>query len=216
MKKMIPLLVAAIAVASSSLAQAQQTGPFPGFYAGLSIGQSKGTNVSEGEVNDFLRQQGYTNVFTSADKKDTTYRVTGGYQFNPNVAVELLYTDIGTFGTRSTVTGGTVNADYKAKGFGVDLVLSAPMTEQFSVFGRVGAIQAKTEASFSSSGTVGLGFAQGSKNKTGQHYGLGLQYALSREIAVRAEVERFRKLGDDSTGGELQADAYTVGVIFRF
>jgi len=214
MKKSIYSIAIVAAIAGTGMAQAQQTSP--GFYAGVAVGQSKATNVSEGDVNDFLRQQGYSNVSTSADKKDSTYRLTGGYQFNQNVAIELLYTDIGNFGTRTTVTGGTVNADYKAKGFGIDLVLSAPVTEQFSVFGRLGAIQAKTEASFSSTGVVGLNFLQGNKNKTGHHFGLGLQYGLSKEIALRGEVERFRKLGDDSTGGELQADAINVGVIFRF
>lgn len=214
MKKSIISLAALAIVASAGAAHAQQNGS--GFYAGVAIGQSKATNVTEGDINDFLRRNGYLNPTTSADRKDTTYRFTGGYQFNPNVAVEAIYTDIGSFGTRSSVTGGSVNADYNAKGFGIDLVLSAPMTEQFSVYGRLGAIQAKTEAAFSSTGTVGLSFAQGSKTKTGQHYGLGLQYNLSRELAVRGEVERFRKLGDASTGGELEADAVNVGVIFRF
>jgi hypothetical protein len=43
-----------------------------------------------------------------------------------------------------------------------------------------------------------------------------MQFSLNRQVSLRAEVERFRKLGDDSTGGELQADAYLLGAIFRF
>ena len=68
---------------------------------------------------------------------------------------------------------GTVNADYKAKGYGLDLVLSAPMTQAFSVHGRVGIINAKTEATFNSSGSVALLYNRGSKSKTGQHYDMG-------------------------------------------
>lgn len=199
-------------LAFAGAAQAQQSG----FYVGVGIGQSKGTNVDANDVSNFLREKGYTNVATSADDRDTSYRLTGGYSFNSAVAVEALYTDIGRFGTRSTVNNGTVSADYRAKGYGVDLVLSAPMNDQFSVFGRVGVLQAKTEADFRATGVVVLNAGRGSSTKTGQHYGLGLQFNLSKEVALRAEVERFRKLGDDSTGGELQADAYSLGAIFRF
>jgi opacity protein-like surface antigen len=98
----------------------------------------------------------------------------------------------------------------------VDLVLSAPMSQVFSVYGRLGVMQAKTEAAFSSGGSIGLLANRGSKNKTGQHYGLGLQYELNPSLALRGEVETYRKLGDDSTGGELKVDVLSVGAIFRF
>jgi OOP family OmpA-OmpF porin len=208
----VAVLAAAAAWAAAGTAQAQQTG----FYVGAGVGQSKGTNVDANDVSNFLRDKGYTNPSSTADDRDTSYRLTAGYSLNPAVAVEAIYADIGRFGTRSTVTNGTVSADYKAKGYGVDLVLSAPMSEQFSVFGRVGVLQAKTEADFRSSGVVVLNAGRGSTTKTAQHYGLGLQFNLTKAVALRAEVERFRKLGDDSTGGELQADAYSLGAIFRF
>ena len=74
----------------------------------------------------------------------------------------------------------------------------------------------KTEATFSSGGSIGLLANRGSKNKTGQHYGLGLQYELNPSLALRGEVETYRKIGDDSTGGELKVDVLSVGAIFRF
>jgi OOP family OmpA-OmpF porin len=199
-------------LAFAGAAQAQQTG----FYVGVGLGQSKGTNVDANDVSNFLREKGYTNASSTADDRDKNYRITGGYSFNPAVAVEAIYTDIGRFGTRSTVTNGSVSADYRAKGYGVDLVLSAPLNEQFSVFGRVGVLQARTDADFRATGVVVLNGSRGSTTKTGQHYGLGMQFSLNRQVSLRAEVERFRKLGDDSTGGELQADAYLLGAIFRF
>ena len=133
--------------------------------------------------------------------------------------MEGFYTDLGKYNTRTNVVTpfpGTVNADYKAKGYGVDLVLSAPMTQEFSVYGRLGVLQAKTEANFSSTGSVLLVTNRGSKNKTGQHFGVGLQYDLNPALALRAEVETYRKLGDDSTGGELKVDVLSLGAIFRF
>jgi OOP family OmpA-OmpF porin len=215
MKKVLGIAAVALAVSAASAVHAQSMTPW---YGGVSAGSTK-SNVNPGEVNDYLRSLGYGFPSTTADDKDTTYRFMLGYRFSPAVSLEGFYADLGKYNTRTTVTApfvGSVNADYKAKGYGVDLVLSAPMSQVFSVYGRLGVMQAKTEAAFSSGGSIGLLANRGSKNKTGQHYGLGLQYELNPSLALRGEVETYRKLGDDSTGGELKVDVLSVGAIFRF
>ena len=207
-------LLAASAVGSVH-AQSQSTTPW---YGGVSLGQSR-SNVSASDVNDYLRSLSFGSPSTSAADKDKAYKFLLGYRFSPAVSLEGFYADLGKYNTRSSVTNpfvGTVNADYKAKGYGVDVVLSAPMTQEFSIYGRLGVIQAKTEATFNSSGSVGLLFNRGSKNKTGQHYGVGLQYDINPALGLRGEVETYRKLGDDSTGGELKVDVISLGAIFRF
>ena len=214
MRTTLSIVAAVLAVSATATAHAQSTS----WYGGVSLGQSK-SNVSAGEVTDFLRSLGYGSPSTSADDKDQTYKFLLGYRFSPNVAIEGFYADLGKYGTRSTVTtptAGSVSADYKAKGYGVDVVLSAPITQAFSVYGRLGAMQAKTEATFGSTGSVRLLNLGGSKTKAGQHYGVGLQYEVTPVIALRGEVETYRKLGDDSTGGELKVDVVSVGAIFRF
>ena len=60
-------------------------------------------------------------------------------------------------------------------------------------------------------GNLGGDFVQ-----TGQHYGVGLQYDITPALGLRGEVETYRKLGDDSTGGELKVDALSLGAILRF
>lgn len=214
MKKILSIVTAVLAVSVAGIAHAQ-TAPW---YGGVSLGQAK-SNVDAGEVNDYLRTVGFGSPTTSGDNKDQVYRFLIGYRFSPVVAVEGFYADLGSYNTRSNVLTpfvGSVSADYKAKGYGVDVVLSAPVTKEFSVYGRLGVIQAKTEATFASSGSVALLLNSGSKNKTGQHFGVGLQYDLNPAVALRAEVETFRKLGDDSTGGELKVDVASLGAIFRF
>ena len=214
MKRTLRIVAAVLAVSAAGAAQAQS----PMWYGGVSIGSTK-SNVSAGEVNDFLRSLNYGSPLTSADNKDQAYKFSLGYRFSPAVSLEGFYADLGKYNTRSTVATpfvGSVSADYKAKGYGVDVVLSAPMTQEFSVYGRVGVMQAKTEATFGSTGSIGLLQNRGSKTKTGQHFGLGLQYDLNPAIGLRTEVETYRKLGDDSTGGELKVDVLSVGAIFRF
>lgn len=215
MKKTLSIVAVLLAVSAAGAVQAQSATPW---YAGVSLGSSR-SNVSAGEVNDFLRSLGYGAPSTAADDKDAAYKFLMGYRFSPVIAVEGFYADLGKYNTRSSVTTpfiGNVNADYKSKGFGVDVVLSAPITQEFSVYGRLGVIQAKTEGRFSSNGSIGLLANRGSKNKTGQHFGVGLQYDLNPALALRGEVETYRKLGDDTTGGELKVDVLSLGAIFRF
>jgi OOP family OmpA-OmpF porin len=213
MKKTLSIVAATAAVLAAGAVHAQS----PSWYGGVSLGQTS-SNVNAGEVNDFFRSLGYGSPSTTADDKDTAYKFLIGYRFSPVVSIEGFYADLGKYNTRTTVTtpfAGNVTAEYKAKGYGLDLVLSAPLSQELSVYGRLGVIQAKTEATFGSTGVL-LAFNRGSKNKTGQHFGVGLQYDFNPAFGLRGEVETYRKLGDDSTGGELKVDALSLGAIFRF
>ena len=215
MNNVLGIVGAILAISVAGAANAQTATPW---YGGVSAGSTK-SNVNPGEVNDYLRSLGYGFPSTSADNKDSFYKFLLGYRFSPVVSLEGFYADLGKYNTRTAVRApfvGSVNADYKAKGYGVDLVLSAPMTQELSIYGRLGVLQAKTEAAFSSAGSIGLLANRGSKNKVGQHFGVGLQYDLNPALALRGEVETFRKLGDDTTGGELKVDVLSLGAIFRF
>ncbi len=205
-------LILTLALGISLPAAAQQSGA----YLGAAVTASRGSNLSSGEVNDFLVQAGYRNPMTDIDRKDSGYKIFAGYAFSPNLAIELTESDIGEFSTRTTVTGGAVNARYQAKATSLDAVLSAPVSDLLSVFGRIGIARTRTDANFSSSGIVGLQFTQASRSKSAPHYGVGVQYALAKQWAVRAELERFAKLGDDSTGGELRTATYSLGLMYRF
>ncbi len=214
MKKILSIATAILAVSAAGAAQAQTTP----WYGAVSFGQSK-SNVKAGEINDFLSSKGYGSPSTTVDDKDNIYRFALGYRFSPVVSLEGFYADLGKYNSRSTVTTplpGAVDADYKAKGYGLDVVLSAPVTPEFSVYGRVGIVQAKVDASFRAAGSLGLLSSGGSSDKTGQHYGVGVQYDFTPVFGVRGEWETYRKLGDDSTGGELKGDAISLGAVFRF
>jgi opacity protein-like surface antigen len=50
---------------------------------------------------------------------------------------------------------------------------------------------------------------------TGPLLGAGVGYDLTRNVALRAEWDRYFRVGDASTGrGDI--DQYTVGVAYRF
>ena len=110
----------------------------------------------------------------SGDNKDNAYNLGIGYNFSRAVAIELGYTDFGN----ATFSGfeGKARSNYAA------LILTAPMTNEFSVFGRLGA--ASTDRSIG-----GFGFRD-SERKTEAIYGVGLAYNFTRNLAGTVEYQR--------------------------
>ena len=53
------------------------------------------------------------------DDTDTTYTVRGGWRFNPNIAVELGYYDLGKYGFSGSVGSAVLTGSAKAKSYGI-------------------------------------------------------------------------------------------------
>jgi OmpA-OmpF porin, OOP family len=222
-KKSLCAAVSLLCIATGAYAEGES-----GYTIGLSVGATKG-NFSEEESNRSLTDLGRVSVTSSVDKKDTAYRISGGYRFSPIFALEAHYTDLGKYSTQSSallapnVGPGTVSGKYKSSGFGIDALVGAPLAQGFSIYGRVGVMRAKTKADFASSGSIqivtpsGPGFsASPSANTTAYNYGIGAQYDFNKQFAIRAEGQRYSKLGNNSTGGELKLDVYSIGGVFSF
>ena len=93
--------------------------------------------------------------------------------------------------------------------------MTAPITDTWSVVGRLGIQRSRTDAN-SSAITVGgraLGI-QSSDSAVSAKFGLGVQYDFTPRIGLRGEWERYRV--PDSIGGKMDWDLYSVGGIFRF
>lgn len=212
MRNSIPphLLVLAF-VAAAPCAHAQ-------WYAGASAGESrisfKGANQS-----DQLLDLGFDGASSSVDDKDTAYRIHAGYQLQRYLAVEAGYVDLGRTSIRSTVRpAGSLDTRIKAKGFDVSAVGMLPLGEQFTIFARLGAFGAETRASFSGGGSVVLfnGEETQKKRTTNAVYGIGATFNFSPRLALRAEWNRYQKLGNDVTGGEFDARTLAAGIQYRF
>src|ERR1700756_2796296 len=89
--------IAGITAALFALPAAAQE---PGFFAGVSIGQSKFSGQCDGIP-----------AGVSCDENGTTYKLFGGYQFTRNLAVELGYSPELA---KASASGFGVNADVKA------------------------------------------------------------------------------------------------------
>lgn len=202
--------LATLAVFASPWALAQDSG----WYAGANAGNTS-TSIAEGKINSAFASNWFNSSTTVKDESSTGYKIFGGYQLNKNLALEGGYFDLGSFGySASTVPAGTLNGTIKIKGVNLDLVGTLPLNEKLSAVGRVGLNYGRTRDSFSGTGAVLVGNPNPSKNETNYKFGLGLQYAWTESLAVRAELERYRV--NDALGNKGNVDLVSVGLIYRF
>ena len=186
-----------------------------GWYIGGNLGKAE-ANIDDADIATQLRSTGATSVSISEDDRDTAFKLFGGYQYSKNMAVEAGYFDLGEFGyTATTVPTGALTGQAKINGVSLDLVGMHPLSEKFSVFGRIGLNYAQTEDSFTNTGTVPVPANPGpNKNDLSYKYGAGLQYDFSETLGARAEVERYRI--DDAVGNKGDIDLLSVGLVYRF
>lgn len=147
---------------------------------------------------------------TSADTKDTAFKVFGGYMFTPNFGVEGSLFDLGKASGSISFPGlGNVGANGELRGLGAYGVAAYPI-DDFSVFAKAGLAYVRAKTS------VTVGGASGSETESSFQpaFGVGAAYNFSKNIGVRAEWERVRA---EYTGGTKEdTDVLSVGVVYRF
>jgi OmpA-OmpF porin, OOP family len=186
--------------ASPLFAHAQEQ---PRWYIGGSVGQSEFKDTCDG-------------VPVPCDKKDTAWRVFGGYKINRTFGVELGYIDFGEASASGTISGVSVRATGEATAWDLAGTASFPVADRLSVFGKLGLYRAKTEVR----GTAAIaGFsatASDSESNTGLTFGVGGIYDFTRNIGVRVEWQRYNNIGGNRVGGKDDIDVLSIGVVGRF
>jgi OOP family OmpA-OmpF porin len=201
---------AALVMIASPIALADDTG----WYGGANVGRS-GVKIDDSRIIGDLLGDGFSTTSISDDNRDTGYKLFGGYQFNPNFALEGGYYDLGKFGfNANTLPPGTLNGNIRVSGLNLDAVGLFPFSEKFSAFGRVGLNYADARDSFWGSGLVSVSNPDPSKRSLNYKFGVGLQYAFTEKLAMRVEAERYRI--DDAVGNKGDVDLVSVGLIYRF
>ena len=184
---------AAAAFAGSALAQnaTQETGA----YAGLSIGQSKAKDFCSGTAGSGL----------SCDDKDTALKIFGGYQFMRYLAAEIAYTDLG----KVKASGSGNSLEVKANAWELVAVGSYPIgTSGFAPYAKFGFYRGETKASSN------FGFSAKETNND-LTYGVGVRYDIMRNLAVRAEWQRYGDAGG-GTIGKADVDVISIGALYKF
>ncbi len=171
MKKTPYAVLATLVLAAVSAPALAQDTPW---YAHIQAGQSK-----------------YDLDGFPGDNKDR-YAVLGlGYKLSPQIAVEGGYADFG----KVKFSGATG----EAKSIYAAAILTAPVSDAFSVYGRLGVANTDRKASV-------FGFSD-SDRKTEGIFGAGLSYAFTKNVAGTVE---YTKLSDSDVAG------YALGVKIGF
>lgn len=180
-----------------------------GWYVGAGVGQTKAKDF---EVCSLLFDPGSS---CSDDDSDTGIKVFAGNQLNSNVAFELNYTDLGSATSKGSGTifgfpaAGTV--EWEGKGFGVDVVGTAPISPQFGFIGRLGLFLWDVELSASGLG----GSFSDSDSGTAFTYGVGVAYQFGKSAGLRVEWQVYNDIGDDSTTGQSDVDMLSASLVFH-
>lgn len=174
-------------------ASAQSAGSY---YAGASLGQAqfrKSCSAFDG----------------SCDDKDTAYRIFGGYNISPALAVEAAYGDYGRLLVDGTAGGLPTNFEATVEALDVSVLPAWVLSERFAIFGRFGIYRSKVQVNDLSGG------GSESERNSAWTYGFGVRWSFGRAISLRAEWQRYDNIGGSSTG-EDDIDFISAGVVLQF
>ena len=211
--KIRPTLLATLVLAAPC-AFAQSSIDNTGMYMGIGAGDSKAKFNHDSAAQNALGT-GVTPGPLSVDERGNAYKIYLGFPMSPNWAVEAGYFNLGRFGfDGSTTPPGTVSGSAKIQGLNLDLVGTLPITDRWSLLGRVGAAYAETQSSISGTGAGEVAASSASKRDTHYKYGFGTQYAFTPALTLRLEGERYRV--NNMVGQHSDVDLISLGLIYRF
>ena len=164
-----------------------------GWYAGVSVGNSKWKEACDGLP-----------AGISCGDTTTSWKVIGGYQVNRNFAAEIGYTNRLS---ESTANGAGLTDEIKSSALELVAIPSYPIGD-FSLFAKLGMYVAQTEEKTNFAGDR-------SANTSDLTYGLGIGYQFHRNLSARLEWQRYSKVGGGDIG-TADVDVMNVGLLYRF
>ena len=197
----LSLGVLGLTAASASAALAADSS----WYAGVDIGGTKAQGGVSALDQNFATDGG---VSTKLDTKGWTTSLFGGYKFNKNFALEAKFADLGKYKLDGTVGAATEAAKAHPMAFCLSGVGTLPLGDQFSAYGSVGACRWNDRASVTRDGTSVVGHDKG----TDLTYGVGVAYAVTENVDLRAGWNRYAKV----LHNKQDVNAFTVGLAYNF
>jgi OOP family OmpA-OmpF porin len=210
MKKLHVLCLASLAALGSAPALAQNAGHF---YGGAGLGQAQ-SKIDDDRINAALIGAGATSTSITHDQHDASYKVFGGYQFNPYFGMEAGYFNLGEFGFKSTTSTGTLDGRIKLTGMNIDMVGTLPVNDQLSLLGRVGVHNARARDTFTTTGGLSVSNPNPETKETNYKVGFGFSYKFSQSMSLRGELERYRI--NDAVGNKGDINVASLSLVFPF
>ena len=140
----------------------------------------------------------------TASDNDTALGLGVGYSFNANFSIEAGYRDFGSISDGDE----DYSAEVSASALQLSLLGAVPLSEQFSLFGRLGFGRLELEAELEDR-YWGETYS-GSDSTTKVFWGVGARYAFSEQFALRGEYNQYAEWE------ELTMSALVVGLEWHF
>jgi OOP family OmpA-OmpF porin len=176
-----------IAALLSAITAAPAFAADEGFYAGVTLGQAR------------------TNAFSGAaltKSNDTVYGILGGYQITKNWGAEAFYTGAGKWAT-TTASG-------KADTYGINAVGTLPLSDAFSLYGKLGYASTKSTASSAPAGITGA-------TRNAATYGLGGVYNVTPAVGIRFGWDRYAaSVVNTGVTSNYNSNVYSLGAVVKF
>lgn len=138
--------------------------------------------------------QGYLGVGigeANTNTNENSWKLFGGYQFTPMWGVELGYTDLGSY------RGSDIESWYLAA------TGTLPLSDRWSLIGKLGG--ASNRSKF-----------QNASNHSDLLAGVGVAYAINKNLDVRLEYEDHGKLSEGIAGGDSSGNNLSLSLKFGF
>ncbi|HEX9392990.1 MAG TPA: outer membrane beta-barrel protein [Usitatibacteraceae bacterium] len=137
------------------------------------------------------------------DKKSTSVAGAVGYNFTKIFALEAGYFDMGKAKYSDNLGN---HLDIKAQGPQLSLIVTAPIADAFSIYGRLGV--ARTDRKLSGClPSFGVGCGSDTDKKTETFYGVGVGYSFTKNLMGTLEYQKL-----DNT----DVTSFNAGVRFTF
>jgi len=238
MKKLyLHVVVAALMAlpAGSALAAGEMDG-LKGLYGGASFGRAEAEDLCDqqfGEFNSLASEPGVS-FSNSCDDTQAGWKIFAGYQFTPNWGLEGAYVDLGKFSAANyySASDGEFTASVTEKGqaevdgFSLALTATAPYSENFAVFAKLGAYFWDLDETANAHYQVTEGGQQvyeelvydGSISDDGTSLllGIGAKYNFTPNFGVRAEWEWYQDVGKRETTGKSDINLLSIGLFASF
>jgi OOP family OmpA-OmpF porin len=184
------------------------------WYAGVGLGYGKiefypADFSSGGSAQETIRDAdlGFTGAF--------------GLQMNRNWAFEVNFIQLGKFSYKYTQGANTQEDVYEVSGWGGSLLPTIPLTQNFSVFGRLGVLAAQTRNTIRNPAPAYNGSITPIQvNTTSFLSGFGAQYFINRDIGIRLEYQNLGKVGTSGAcgtcTGRANAQFLSASALFTF
>jgi opacity protein-like surface antigen len=131
------------------------------------------------------------------DNTGNVGRALAGWQFTEILAAEISYNNVGKITAQ--------NYFVKSNIWEVAALAAWPLTDSFSLYGKVGGYRAASESNAPSKVT-----------NSKYLYGGGAAFDFTRNITVRAELQRYAGVGGPPTMARSDIDVLSAGILWRF